>query len=174
MKTLAVIGTAGRGKDSEKLNISHWKRMRDAVEKVFQLEGCEKIVSGGAAWADHIGATFATCNMIPLEIWMPEKEKDLQTAKYYHEKFSKVIKNDTWAFYQQENIAGRFDVHYFGGFKDRNTLVAEKANTFIAMTFGNRGEVKDGGTADTVRKMKARGIEGYHLDLNTLKLYRCK
>lgn len=172
MKTLAVIGTAGRGEDSRKLNIFHWKRMRDSVEKVFQLEGCEKIVSGGAAWADHIGATYAACNGIPLRIWMPEKKKDLEIAKYYHKKFGKVIKNDTWKFYERDNIEGRFEIHYYGGFKDRNTLVANEADVWLAMTFGHREKVKDGGTADTVNKMLLRGINGYHLDLNTLKLYK--
>lgn len=65
------------------------------------------------------------------------------------------------------------DLHKHGGFKDRNTLVANAADVFLAMTFGNKREVRDGGTKDTVIKMLERPstVTGYHLDLNTCKLY---
>lgn len=63
-------------------------------------------------------------------------------------------------------------LHHHGGFKDRNSKVAGEADVFLAMTFGCKNQVRNGGTADTVRKMRGRGISGYHLDLNTMKLWK--
>lgn len=177
MKTLAIIGTAGRREDANKLTIGHWKRMCDAGRKVFELENCDSIVSGGAAWSDATAVEIGYY-YIPVTIWLPEKQKDLEIAQYYHKNFSKVIKKDTWG--QMINIAAeppwkgwiKPEIKSFGGFKDRNSKVAEQADVFLAMTFGNGKEVKDGGTADTVGKMISRGIGGYHLDLNDLKLFK--
>jgi hypothetical protein len=167
-RTLAIIGTAGRGEDAKKLTKNHWLRMVDAAKKVIEVEEVTDLVSGGAAWADHVAVHLARTENIPAEIWLPAKERDLQTAKYYHEKFSSVLGYDTW---------GKISTHQFlclngfGGFKDRNTEVANRADIFLAMTFGDGKKVKDGGTLDTVIKMQKRNINGYHLDLNTLKLY---
>jgi hypothetical protein len=59
-----------------------------------------------------------------------------------------------------------------GGFLDRNLLVAKDADIFLAMTFGNKNEAKDGGTKHTVNSMLKQGKRGWHLDLNDLKLFR--
>jgi hypothetical protein len=56
---------------------------------------------------------------------------------------------------------------------ERNTKVAEEADIILAMTFGTGAYIKDGGTADTVRKYFAISGHnvGYHYDLNTLTLH---
>jgi plasmid maintenance system antidote protein VapI len=168
-KTLAIIGTAGRQEDAKKLTKNHWRKMVAAAKRVVELEEITDLVSGGAAWADHVAVHLARNWQIPAEIWLPAKERDLQTAKYYHSKFSNVLGYDTWAeISSHKNLC----LNGFGGFKERNTEVAQRANVFIAMTFGEGKKVKDGGTLDTVNKMQKRGINGYHLDLNALKLWK--
>lgn len=162
---LAVIGTAGRGEDASKLNAAVYARMCDAVRAVVALEGVNRLVSGGAAWADHCAVTVGLEDSIPTHLFLPEFERDREIALYYHKAFSHKLGRDT----ASERNACTSQMH--GGFKDRNTLVANAANVFLAMTFGDRARVKDGGTADTVGKMLARGIHGYHLDLNTMKLH---
>lgn len=168
-KTLAIIGTAGRGEDAKKLTKNHWHKMISAAKKVIELEEITDLVSGGAAWADAVAVHLARHEGIMADIWLPAKERDLQTAKYYHSKFSKVLGYDTWAEIGSHQF---LCINGYGGFKDRNTEVAQRADLFIAMTFGDGKKVKDGGTLDTVNKMQKRGINGYHLDLNTLKLWK--
>lgn len=174
MNTLAIIGTAGRGADQERLTEAHWHDMCHKANLLcnkLELEyGPLALVSGGAAWADH-AAVAAHCWRPadrPLTIWFPEHEKDIKTARWYHSLFSETIGRDTWDDFD-ELVCTR---HYHGGFLDRNVKVAESANYFLAMTFGDKERVKDGGTAHTVRKMQERGIPGWHLDLNTFKMYK--
>jgi len=95
---------------------------------------------------------------------MPEKEKDQSTAEYYHKRFRQKVPHA--ADYGDDTIVKS------GGFLDRNLLVAKDADIFLAMTFGDKNEVKDGGTKHTVNAMLKQDKRGWHLDLNTLKLYR--
>lgn len=171
MKTLAIIGTAGRGEDGPKLSKHHWLKMVEASRHVIKLNQIEALISGGAAWADHVAVEIGLRDKIKTKIWLPENGRDLSTAHRYHGKFSSVRDIDTWKELNDCFKVGRFNIQSFGGFKDRNSKVADEATMFIAMTFGDEQNVKDGGTADTVRKMQKRGLKGYHLDLNTLKLY---
>lgn len=171
MKKLAVIGTAGRKADSEKVSVKHWFSMLEATRKVFEIEECDSLVSGGAAWADHCAVEIGIKQKIKTNIWLPDNGTDLKTCHYYHNKFSGVLDRDTWTELQSCFNKKNFCIQSFGRFKDRNSKVAEEADVFIAMTFGSGEEVKNGGTKDTVQKIIKRGIRGYHLDLNTLKLY---
>src|SRR5690606_1280513 len=52
--TIAIIGTAGRGDDAAKLGPALFAAMvRDAAERVAAFPD-PRLVSGGAAWADHV------------------------------------------------------------------------------------------------------------------------
>lgn len=158
-KTLAIIGTAGRGEDYSKLTTHHYWRMVDAAKSVIARENITHLVSGGAAWADWTAYELD----LPKKIYLPAKEKDLETAQYYHKRF----------FAKVPNVAQpNGEIVHHGGFLDRNLLVAQDADMFLAMTFGNKNEVKDGGTKHTVNAMIRQGKPGYHLDLNSLKLYK--
>ncbi len=159
-KTLAIIGTAGRKDDADKLTRNHYRRMIQAANAVIKLEKITHLVSGGAAWSDWIIYEFED---LPRKTFLPAKEKDLETARYYHNKFFAKI---------PDAAKPSGEIHNYGGFLDRNTLVANEADIFLAMTFGHENEVKDGGTKHTVDKMLKQGKVGYHLDLNTLKLYK--
>lgn len=158
--TLAIIGTAGRKDDASKLTRNHYRRMIQAANAVIKLEKITHLVSGGAAWSDWLIYEFED---LPRKTFLPAKEKDLETAKYYHNKFFAKIPDAA-------KMSGEIINH--GGFLDRNLLVAAEADIFLAMTFGDGSEVKDGGTKHTVNAMLKQGKTGYHLDLNTLKLYK--
>lgn len=171
MKTLAIIGTAGRKEDGLKLTRNHWEKMCAAARKVIEIENIEKLVSGGAAWADHVAIAIQEEYRMPMDLWLPANQADLDIAQWYHKAFTKALGGgNTWL----QVLASGADEYRLGGFKDRNTKVAEAAHCYLAMTFGHGSQVKDGGTLDTVLKMRARNVPGYHLDLNTLTLYRCK
>jgi hypothetical protein len=171
-RTLAIIGTAGRRDDAQKLTVAHWAQMVKAASEVRVIERVDHFVSGGAAWSDHVAVALAEQVPTGITIWMPAYERDLSTAAYYHRAFSRVLGHDT----QEEiRLAGANNfarIFYFKGFKDRNTKVAEQAQCFLAMTFGHGAQVADGGTADTVRKMRAAGKTGYHFDLNDFTLHK--
>lgn len=167
-KTLAIIGTAGRGDDAKKLTIDHWRDMIQVAKEITESEKIGDLVSGGAAWADHVAVELYLIEMsglLKLKLFLPANEDDLMTAQNYHAHFSMVVGRNTWKEVmdiKHEN---------YGRFKDRNSKVAKHADIFLAMTFGSGPVVKDGGTKDTVDKMLKRGINGYHLDLHTMKLY---
>lgn len=57
MAKLAIIGTAGRADDGKRLAADperYLTRMLDAAREVSKLTGATELISGGAAWADHI------------------------------------------------------------------------------------------------------------------------
>lgn len=164
-RTLAIIGTAGRRDDADRLTTNHWWTMFSQAHLLADKEHVTRIVSGGAAWADHVAVALR--GYYDVKLFLPESESDLDTARYYHRKFSRVVGHDTFA-----EVSGVLDIVHHGGFKDRKTLVADSADVFLAMTFGDGATVKDGGTADTVRKMRRRGVPGYHLDLNDFTLHK--
>ena len=171
MKTLAIIGPAGRKEDAVKLTVKHWNAMcKAAIELVESNTRITSFVSGGAAWADHVAVRLASHyeGRYPLNLWLPAVNQDFQTAQYYHEKFSLVLGRDTWS---EIFNAPSLTYHSLGSFKDRNTKVAEAADHFLAITFGDGPNVKDGGTLDTVNKMRKRGVPGHHFDLNTFTLH---
>jgi len=163
-RTLAVIGTAGRRDDEAKLSAHHWLKMIAAVREVAHIESVTTLVSGGAAWADHVAVHLS--GDFPTKLFIPASPKDCETARYYHAKFSRVIGRDSFI-----EVLDFPHKEFRGSFKERNTHVADAADVFIAMTFGAGPKVKDGGTADTVKKMLQRGVRGYHFDLNTLELH---
>lgn len=158
--TLAIIGTAGRGKDYEELSPIMYHHMIRAAKKVVELERVTHLVSGGAAWADNSCLELS----LPKTIYLPDNPKDLETAKYYQDRFRRKVPNA--ATYEGATIISN------GGFLDRNLLVATEADIFLAMTFGHKNEVKDGGTKHTVDNMLKQGKFGYHLCLTDLKLYK--
>lgn len=166
MKTLAIIGTAGRQEDADRLKVRHWNEMCQAAIKVIEENGVTRLVSGGAAWADHVAVRVAKHLGLPIRVWLPANERDYGVAQWYHGKFSKKLGRDTW-----EEVL-QCPCEAFGGFKDRNSKVAEEADLFLACTFGCGWVCKDGGTADTVAKLERRGVSGYHFDLNDLKLHK--
>lgn len=75
---LAIIGTAGRGEDGKRLASdpnNYIQRMLDAAKKVSEITGSTDLISGAAAWADHIAVLLFRDNpdkySIELELASP-------------------------------------------------------------------------------------------------------
>jgi hypothetical protein len=197
MKYMAIIGTAGRQTDQDRLKGVSYQRMVEASIKL--ITHCKidpqnlTLVSGGAAWADHIVVTLALMGVVaydrviihlPAELteggYVGENEwtnKVANTANYYHKLFSrKVGISSISELIKIRDLGARMTVDP-GGFKSRNTKVANAVSDgglLLAYTFGNgltdqqpwtiRGfdsttspdtaGLKDGGTSDTWLKAK--------------------
>jgi hypothetical protein len=208
MSKLAIIGTAGRGDDGKRLAADperYRTRMLDAARKVAELTHATTLVSGAAAWADHIAIDLflepPTEYALELELPAPLEPDDAGgyrfldkgtrdfksnpggVSNHYHRLFKDAFaKTGTlWSPFldfaaihrtAMEPSAVTFCVG--AGFLERNLVVAAKADCCLAMTFGNGAQLKDGGTAHTMKAFLAKPNHGqaFHLDLNTLTLYK--
>lgn len=201
---LGIIGTAGRGEDAKLLTPAHYRMMVCIAQTVAVTTGATGLVSGGAAYADHVAVALFLDGSVPnlsLHFPVPLKPSGFTaasfrandaggTANYYHAGFSKTCKIDSLTELNQAVGAGAKVSVNLGGFKARNTDVANGSDTLLAFTFGSGAMLKDGGTADTMGKFLARrhnnqyeadmngaiNTKGpghaYHFDLNSRKLYR--
>lgn len=190
--TVAIIGTAGRNEDGEKLDGEKFEQMVRAAGTA-QVSNAT-LVSGGAAWADHVAVVLFLlrgCNHLILHFPAPWDYEKVQfsdtgvndwrtnpggTANHYHEKFSnKVYGNPTQTF-KQIAAAIKLGAEVIVGysFHGRNTKIAE-ADNLIAMTFGTGPVVKDGGTRDTYEKFVKNGRgSAIHIDLNDMLPYKAE
>lgn len=188
-RLVAVIGTAGRGKDSERLRPGDYDLMYEILLKVLP-EKCE-IISGGAAWADHLAVTLALdpaqkerIEHVTLELPSQFGDSYLDdeaghVSNYYHHKFCYTtgINSLKELAVMVHHKAGKENVtiNVGKGFFDRNARVA-KADALVAFTFGNGIVPKDGGTANTVRKYFEIGgdfgRDFTHVDLNDFSVHR--
>jgi hypothetical protein len=194
-KTIGIIGTAGRGTDAEKLNISTYNSCIRNVREVIDRYTPTALVSGGAAWADHIAVGFYLAGRVnDLFLHLPAHfstmrvrfdnnnrcaplKNPAQTANFYHQKFSEKCKIDSlgqiYNAFKNGAVAKEYD-----GFFERNTEVAKQADIMIACTFGDKEHLKDGGTADTMKKYfvhceaNNKPKLAYHYDFNTQTMYR--
>jgi hypothetical protein len=185
-----IIGTAGRHLDKFKLNKHVFELMCSTARIVNSKFAPDKLVSGGAAWADYIAIVLyneCACRELTLHFpcdWNFKKKEFVDTGKsdyrtnpggtanYYHRVFQQVTGINS-LLETQKAIDNGSEVIVTRGFKERNTKVAMESDLLLAITFGNKNIVKDGGTADTVKKfLKKEGAKrGYHFDLNTEILY---
>lgn len=161
--TVAIIGTAGRDK-TKPMNAALWAWMlNDARSKI--RKGAH-VVSGGAAWADHLAVTLfleghageLTLHLpAPLDAsgWFQGPTKSAgSAANYYHELFSAVIgKSSTSEIVIAANMLNCHGTVQpamtgYGGMFARNALVAQ-SDQMLAYTFGEGDVPADGGTKDT-------------------------
>lgn len=163
---VAIIGTAGRGTSFQNLNIEVFLKMLADTEKKLKNLGKKLIlVSGGAAWADHLAVDLYLRNIYKnLILYLPaafEKEQFIDngfkspgnTANYYHKKFSEKVGRNTLKeiALTKEKGAQHF---IFNGFHARNLEVA-KSDILLAYTFGSGQEPADGGTLHTWKNSTA-------------------
>lgn len=190
---IAIIGTAGRDEDGKRLQGEHFGAMWLAVNRLIKTELAKGepygLVSGGAAWADHIAVyDFILGNADSLDLELPCQItsegkfvdtgiRDFRTnpggtSNYYHELFSKKIGFSSFNQLRIAIEAPECVITAGGGFFDRNSKVAEKADHTIALTFGKGAELKDGGTMDTMKKFQKKGTgKSFHIDLHDWKVY---
>ncbi len=195
--TLGIIGTAGRGPDGEafKTNPRLWRSMCAVTQIVVTLTKPDRLVSGGAAYADHLAVLAYLDGSVPnLTLHLPAewtghgfKETSLRfdtgrTSNWYHALFSEARGGTGVTSLTEIQLAiekGAEVKSGAGGFKERNTDIARQAHVMLAFTFGEGAALKDGGTADTMRKFLARREEmklvqplpAYHYCLNQHRLF---
>ena len=147
------------------------------------------LISGGAAWADHVAVSMfilgnsdglileLPCELTDTGRFVDTGVRDFKknpggTANYYHELFSKKVGFDSFDHLKRTKEYAECTTSVGNGFFERNSKIAESADYCIALTFGNGAELKDGGTADTMKKFLKKGSgKSFHVDLNDWKVY---
>lgn len=187
MLKIAVIGTAGRGEDFDRLSPHDFGSMCTMVHTcIHNITKEPYLVSGGAAWADHIAVNLYNLGIVDyLDLHLPAKwdyatgkYEDVQReinhpgriSNYHHQRFSNKVGIDSFA--ELDRALQRAKHTVSNGFFKRNSDVA-KAQAVIALTFGDKEKLKDGGTANTFRKYldhTAKNVS-FHIDLNDWKVY---
>jgi hypothetical protein len=195
--SLGIIGSAGRRDDGPRMNQELYDAMLEKAKAVIDVLRTEhhmtvvRLVSGGAAWADHVAVSLFLNGYAPaLDLCLPcpfdfKQVRFVEhyggprvdvgcTINFYHRKFSEKLEFDSRHRLMTAMQKDGCSVTKADGFKARNTLVAERSDTILAMTFGQGTLVKPGGTADTVKKFLARPNTGpaFHMDLAQKLCYR--
>jgi hypothetical protein len=182
-KSIGVIGTAGRKDDESKLGVLEWEFMVKSCGKLIESTCSNILVSGGAAWADHVAVHMFLNNPTKLKLILhlpaefedgkfSESTPDGKTANFYHKQFSEKLGVDSLAQIKEAIRLG-CDVSYYGGFKIRNLYVARDSELMLAFTFGDDKNLKDGGTKHTFEEFLRKEIRGlgFHVNLNDLLAY---
>lgn len=182
MKNIAIIGTAGRDRRPELTKKLWWEMLKDA-SSWFTHPNQYKLVSGGAAWADHLAVELYLLSpeIFHLELFLPAPlnedgifEGGRATAgsisNWYHEMFSDVVKFDSrkrilmardWGAKIHQGEVGP-PTRFF----ERNADVAKAATDgVLAYTWGEGKEPADGGTKHTWGLCSGRKI---HVPLDRL------
>jgi hypothetical protein len=158
--TVAIIGTAGRD-PKYKMTADLWRWMaNDAIQRASS----KHLVSGGAAWADHLAVgLFLNGHAKSLVLHLPAPfvegrfvgphRSSGSTANYYHDLFSAAIGQGTLDQIRRAIAAGARVTEQpaaegYVGMYARNRLVAQ-AETMIAYTFAEGAVPADGGTYHT-------------------------
>ena len=178
---VGIIGTAGRGDNFYRLTPDLYNRAIQWVRLIVDpLPHPLVLVSGGAAWMDHIAVILFRQIPSQLELHLPApfvdgqyvSTRDGEISNHYHRKFSAKIGGDSLLGIQ--GVLPDATVYTYPGFFARNNGVAQ-VDTLIALTFGTRSGVygpdvdaraaglQDGGTAHTWNACKAS--LKYHLNL---------
>lgn len=172
MTKIAIIGTAGRDKTKPMTAELYVWMLRDAIQRI--PKGAH-LVSGGAAWADHLAVTlFLDGYASELTLHLPSafqgspaefvgpRNSSASAANWYHHLFSQVIDQDTreqiLRCIESPNCITTYEPTAAGysGMFNRNRRVALGSDQMLAYTFGEGDVPADGGTRDTWDKFVAR------------------
>jgi len=194
MTTIAIIGSAGRKDDAQHMSPELYRRMYAATRlRMYQWKPT-RLISGGAAWADHLAVQlYLQRHAQALKLVLPAYFKDCKylstgyrspggISNYYHKLMSDVVGYNTLSDIQAAIDQGA-EIEVIPGFKARNTPVAHDADYMLAMTFGTSSGyytqgtpgyvqpatagLKLGGTADTWFKCRNARAK-YHKNLHEL------
>lgn len=206
-KRIAIIGSAGRREDAPRVTRKLFDAMVERAVFLLGLGGTVGranldapaalapngepivLVSGGAAFADHVAVELHKRypKRTTLELWLPcpwdpQNRQFLDTGVFdwrtnpggtavaLHRQFSRVCGFDSLEELHQligPPSSSRVSVHVGRGFHDRNLYVAD-SDALVAFTFGEGDAPKDGGTAHTWRA--SRASVKIHVPLATLVL----
>jgi hypothetical protein len=177
-RVIAVIGTAGRDK-SIPMTGSHWDFMCETL--AAEVEPTDILVSGGAAWADHV-AVWAylngLCKELILHLPAPfsngqfhgEYGTSGNACHYYHCLFSNNLGFDSlrhiWECMNRKTctVTTQPIAKGYKAMATRNALVARDCTHMMAFTFGTGDVPADGGTKMTWDM--AAGKERAHISLH--------
>ena len=176
--TISIIGSAsGKNKYDHLLNEEKWHYMCQIsenyiIEKIKHDWSQIILVSGGAAWSDHVAVFLylkhPEANLIlhlPCR-WDHCNNRLIDNGKYQwttnpgklgntlHYNFQKEIKENTLQQIQLAIDQGATIFDHYKGFHDRNLEVG-KSQYLIAFSFSHRNEPTDGGTAHTWKNSKS-------------------
>lgn len=180
MPNIGIIGTAGRDK-TIKMTKTLWRLMQEDLDS--RLPQDAHLVSGGAAWADHLAvALFLNERCSKLSLYLPAPMKNgvyagparssAASANFYHQQFSEEIGVDSRK--QIQDLSGTEGVRItmepaapgFAAMFARNKKIAQLSDVLIAYTFGDGDEPLPGGTLDTWRQAKCQSK--IHVNLRPL------
>lgn len=166
MTSVAIIGTAGRDRRPEYTK-KLWHAMLSDAAGRFDSEKEYRLVSGGAAWADHIAVELflARPDMFELSLFLPAPLDDNgiyqgdrasagSTSNWYHELFTEKVGIDGRKQILEAEALGA-SVFYepvqpgMAAFFVRNKKVADASQACLAYTWGEGKEPADGGTKHT-------------------------
>lgn len=195
--SLSIVGTAFRKEEQSKCSKQLFNAMYIVADglidelKTINYE-ITHIVSGGAAGADHVAVQLFLNKRVPhLRLFIPTEfeggsfydngdgdpyKNSGGTLNHYHRKFQIATHINSLTQIQIAKSEGAELIPVEKGFHARNALVS-KSDFILAMTFGNGHEVKDGGTAHTVKcyldRVRKEGIfdKSFHYDLNSGKIF---
>lgn len=148
---VGIIGTAGRQGSDQQLSRTLFEKMVDqaryTILHTWQLKPRNvKLVSGGAAWADHVAVRlFASGEFPHLTLHFPTRwdaqaqrfsyeTKTGQSANHYHSLFSEALQGDSWQELQDAIQKGARVLDHYDGFFDRNDHVARESDFLLAFT----------------------------------------
>lgn len=185
MVSVAIIGTSGRDKNpglSTDLLRKMAHRSLQFIRNDLALTGKVHLISGGAAWADHVAVIlylawpndFSLTLCLPCEFsngtyldngaydWRVNPGK---TSNYYHKQFTSIYGRDSLSEIQQAIGLGA-TVKVFSGFHDRNNEIC-LADHMIAFTWSTTDIPTDGGTKYTWDHYRGKG-KRVHLSLGSI------
>lgn len=178
MYTVSIVGTAGRD-DNPRYDIALFDKMINTAKHLLKNFDDFVLVSGGAAWADHIAVRlFLEGRASHLVLHLPAEfiegkfndngvfsssRNPGKTANYYHRKFQSLTGVNSLDEIKLAIEKGA-EIHTHDGFMKRNTFVA-MSDFLIAFTWGNDQPPNKGGTRDTWNKCVGRK---YHISLTQL------
>lgn len=162
-RVIAIIGTAGRDKHIQ-MSPKHWDFMCSTLAD--ELKPDDVLVSGGAAWADHVAVwAYGTELVKELHLYLPapfingkfvgEYGTSGNACNFYHEKFSRVMGFDSLGHLNQAllhntvSFTTQREAGGYGAMFARNKLIAEQCTHMVAFTFGEGDVPADGGTKMT-------------------------
>lgn len=166
-RAIAVIGTAGRDK-TKPMTLELWEAMVEDLRA--RLTQDDVLVSGGAAWADHLavhafqqGWCSQLLLFLPAPMAMSSQDRAAfrgefgtsgGAANHYHELFAKVRGVDGRLEIIEAVARGALAEHEpvargYAAMMRRNAKVARACTHVIAYTFGQGDVPADGGTKAT-------------------------
>lgn len=205
-RRVAIIGSSGRGRESSNFRPGMFERMVERAQEIIETKlkvdnDTSKsknksnqsicLVSGGAAWADHVAVVlFLSGKVDRLYLCLPcvfdgRKTRFVDTgnsnwvtnpggrANQLHREFSRVSGVDSLGDIAKALKTPGCTCSVSRGFLQRNSVIASTADSMIAFTWSRDGALLEGGTKDTWNKFGSKrpkihvslaslGAEGSH------------